>query len=230
MCWTFVHYSRLTEGVTRASIMTAQQFDRPLQTALDDTVGGQKDAVFEELPIGEDASDGRIGRARRRGGEEWSPVYDGRAKAPDLGSMPPHLGRRIWVVANTVFATQMYAGREGCLRQINDAEVLSLWDYEGKESIKWWSEDLRRVILSARLASPPAKMVRSFVFTAGDRLHLRAQPAIAAMTELGVDVGAGRTCDVPFAALEDAAGARLKAAQSDGAEVNLAHWAPPGET
>ena len=100
----------------------------------------------------------------------------------------------------------------------------------GKESIKWWGDDLRLAIASARLASPPAKMIRSFVFTAGDRLHLQAQPAIATMTKLGIDAGVGRTQDVPFAALEDAAEARLKAALSDDAEVNLSHWAPPGET
>ena len=73
-------------------------------------------------------------------------------------------------------------------------------------------------------------MIRSFVFTAGDLLHLKAQPAVTTMTELGIDMGVGRTQDVPFAALEDATEARLKAAQSDDAEVNLAHWAPPGET
>ena len=202
---SFAYYTRSTEGVSRASIMTAQQFDRPLQTALDDTLGGQKGAVFEGLPSGEDARDGRVGRAKHGKGMTWQPVYDGRAKAPDIGSSPPDEGRRIWVIANTVFATRLYANREGCLRQINDAEVLSLWDYEGKESTKWWGDDLRRVIISARLASPPAKMIRSFVFTAGDSLHLKAQPAVATMTELGIDAGVGRTRDVPFAALEDAA-------------------------
>ena len=159
--WAFAYYTRSVEEVSRASIMTAQQFNRPLQTALDDTVGGDRNAAFEELPVGEDARDGRIGYARHGREPAWGPVYDGRHKAPDIGSAPPEGGRRIWVVANTVFATQTYAGREGCLRRINDAEILSLWDYEGKESTKWWSNNLRRVIILSRLASPPAKMISS---------------------------------------------------------------------
>ena len=223
--WPIACLTRSMEGVTRGSVMTARQIDRPLQTALDDTVGGDNHAAFDEIPPGDDSRDGRIGYARRRGVKEWRPVYDGRRKAPDIGSLDPLAGRRIWVVAGTVFGTKSYAGREGCLRQLTHEEVLSVWDYEGKEP-SLWGEDLRRVVTAARLCSPPAKMIRSFVFAAGDRLHRLRHPVVERITELGV----GQTGDVLFNPLKEATEGRLKAAQTDDAGVELVHWSHPGET
>ena len=51
-CRTLAHYTRMSEWSTHSSIMTTSQFDRPLQTALDDTKGGRRRAKFEELPPG----------------------------------------------------------------------------------------------------------------------------------------------------------------------------------
>ena len=59
---------------------------------------------------------------------------------------------------------------------------------------------------------------------------MRTDPSLGTMTELGVDAAVGRTVEIPFAPMEDVVEGRLKAAQSDDAEVDLKHWAPPGET
>ena len=230
--WEFAHHTRMRANFTRASIMTARDFDRPLQTALDDTVKGAKGVAFEELSPGEDAQDGRVGYARRHRSTERRPVYDGSGKAPDLGRLRPGSDRRIWVIARSVFAEDTFAGRRGCLRQLTDAEVLSVWDYEGKEQPKGWPAPLLQDVISSRLLSPPAKMVRAFTYAAGDTLlqQLHLDGAGGGGSAAHPLRQGGRTSDVPFSPLEDAAEARLKAAQTDDTEVNLAHWAPPGET
>ena len=74
--------------------MTAKDFNRPLQTALDDTVSGVSGAAFEGLSPREDPRDGWVGYAHHSRKAERRPVYDGAGKAPDLGSLP--LGAR-WI-------------------------------------------------------------------------------------------------------------------------------------
>ena len=63
--WPIAYLTRSAEGVTRGSIMTACWIDRPLQTALDDTFGGDSHSAFEDIPSGDDSRDSRIGYAQR---------------------------------------------------------------------------------------------------------------------------------------------------------------------
>ena len=154
-------------------------------------------------------------------------MYDGRAKAPDIRNLPAGANMRIWVLANSVLPTETYAGREACLRQVTRVELAALWDYDVKFQSKHWSPDMMRAVMSSRLASPPAKMIRHFVFAAGDALQALIQPSLTVETE---ELGVGMTRAVPFSPLEEAVTGRVKAAQTDNAEVDLSHWAPTDET
>jgi hypothetical protein len=98
-----------------------------------------------------------------------------------------------------------------------------MWDYEGKYESRGWESDLRRVILQRRLASPPAKMLRSFTFSAGEALLPISQVPQPLLPP-------GKTDDVLFSPLEEAADVRVAAAQADDAEVDLSQWAEPGES
>ena len=146
--WSFAHYSRVKGGIPRAQIMMASTFSRPLQTALDDTLGGANRAVFDHL--GERDSDTSIiGHVRPSGSKERYPVYDAQGLAPDVGNLAS-TKRQIWVYAESVFGRKGAAGKR-VVRQIDSSEVLSIWDYEGKLEARRWGTELRRAITNARL-------------------------------------------------------------------------------
>ena len=100
-----------------------------------------------------------------------------------------------------------------------------MWDYEGKFECKSWSQDTADLVTMLRLASPPGKVIQSFVFMAGKSL---APPPRHANEE--ADRNVGRTADVPTNSLEEAASVRVEAAQADDAEVDLSQWSVDGES
>ena len=146
--------------------MMAPQFPRPLQTSLDDTQGElrQRAVEFEETQESTLLKEGIIGHAAIKNQMSWTPVYDASLTGPDIGSLSPG-DRTIWVEANSVFGW----GKR-IIRPVNSAELFAIWDYEGKFEAKYWSKDTMKSVMSARLKSPPAKMLCSFAFTAGESL------------------------------------------------------------
>lgn len=226
--WQFVHLSRRSElgDLPMQAIMMAPQFSRPLQTALQDTIGGTKlkSVVFEKTStvaplkgcsiLGYASSDKRGFR---------KPVYDSTGSAPDMGALSSE-ERMIWVSADSV-----YGKGTKVIRQIESSELFAIWDYEGKYESKNWSFRMRNSVLNARLSSPPAKMIRSLLFVAGETVLSHIHPP-AALLESRLDLLPGKTSDVPFNPMEEATETRVKAAQADDAEVDLSQWPYPNET
>ena len=64
----------------------APQFPKLLQTALDDTQGGQWGVVFERTIIGPALQDNIVGHVTFN--KEEFPVYDSSKLGPDVGSLP----------------------------------------------------------------------------------------------------------------------------------------------
>jgi hypothetical protein len=116
------------------------------------------------------------------------------------------------------------------VRKVVPSELFAIWDYEGKYESKDWSPDLLSAVMNARLSSPPAKMLRSFAFTAGETAlsFLTPEPSIPHTDPSSYSPG--KTSDIPFNHMEEAISTRVKAAQADEAEVDLDQWAEEGET
>ena len=141
----------------------APQCCRPLQTALDDTQGRPpgRDVVFEKGSSSLDLPSNVMGMVFRVGQPSkgrW--VYDSAQLGPDITALSTK-ELYIWVEASTIYT------KDKMVRQVLQGELFTMWDYGGKEELKTWSYPLAREILNQRLRSPPAKMLRSFVFTAG---------------------------------------------------------------
>jgi len=206
--------------------MMAPQFLRPLQTALQDTLGESalKSVKFEQAstaaPLSGSSITGYVS-SEKRGFRE--PVYDSSGSAPDIGTLPRD-NRNFWVAANSV-----YDPNRKVIRQVSTSELFAIWDYEGKLESRDWNPVTRAMVLNARLSSPPAKMIRSFVFTAGEILlsHSHTPPAVLKSHSA---LHTGKTSDIPFNPMEDTTDTRVKAAQADDAEVDLSQWADPNET
>jgi hypothetical protein len=201
--WRFVHLSRRSElgDLSKQAIMMTPQFSRPLQTALQDTLGKSslKSVKFEKVstaaPLSGCSIVGYVS-SDKRGFRE--PVYDSSGSAPDLGKLPND-GRYFWVSANSVFSKD-----EKVIRQVSNAELLTIWDYEGKFESKDWSSSMLSKVLNARLSSPPAKMIRSFVFVAGETILSHTHSPAPLLKSLPV-LQPGKTSDIPFNPMEEAA-------------------------
>lgn len=228
--WHFYHFSRTQEmgDTSKQAVMMAPQFSRHLQTALDDTIGDSKwknaqfDKVHSTEPLFNSTCHITGYVSSKSGVFERSPVYSSDHLAPDVGSLTRD-ERMIWVYANSVYSKP----GEKLARQIVPSELFSIWDYEGKYESSEWTPFSTKSILSRRLESPPGKMLRSLVFTAGETLLHRMHPPHPQVESLPP----GLSSDVPFSPLlEEAASTRVKAAQADDAQVDLSQWAEPDET
>ncbi len=169
--------------------MTASDYKRPLQTTLDDTLGGlkQNSPRFERIDKANDHSPRPIGVVKLRDGNTRT-VYDGQGLAPDLSRLSPG-DRFIWVLAHSVFWS-----KRSVVRKVESHEILSIWDYEGKIEL----EGLGRWIKASRLASPPAKIVRIILI----RVCQIHQPHEHTAVEPSELLAVGRTIEVPFSPLE----------------------------
>ena len=224
--WHFVHLARQSTlgDSSKQAIMMPPQFSRPLQTALQDTIGGSKlkSVVIEEASTAAPLQGCSIvgyASSKRKGFRR--PVYDGAGHAPDIGALP-RSERMFWVTADSV-----YNQGTKVTRQVEMSELFAIWDYEGKYESKNWGN--RRVdVLNARLSSPPAKMIRSLLFVAGETVLSHIQPP--AILESPSVLRPGKTSDIPFNRMEVGTDTRVKAAQADDAEVDLSQWPHPNET
>ena len=226
--WRFVHLSRRSAlgDMSKQAVMMAPQFSRHLQTALQDTIGKTplKSVKFEKAstaaPLSGCSVTGYVSS------DKWGfkkPVYDSSGSGPDIGALPAE-SRYFWVAANSV-----YDSNAKIIRQVSNSELFAIWDYEGKFESKDWSPTTRGRVLNARLSSPPAKMIRSLLFTAGEILLSHSHTPTAVLKSHSA-LHTGKSSDIPFNPMEDTTDTRVKAAQADDAEVDLSQWADPNET
>lgn len=173
--------------------------------------------VFEPLSVGQSSGKHVIGYVSIPRQMSRVPVYDGAGRGPDLGSLQG-LERHIWVKSSTVHGTKKYGRTNQVIRPATDPELFAIWDYEGKSESKFWPTSHTQCVMNQRLRSPPAAMLRSFAYCAGDFLCPEWPPIAQPSPPVG------KTSDVPFSPLELKGTTRVKAAQADNAEVDLSQW------
>ena len=104
--WHFVHYSRSGGPTEKDALMMAPQFPRPLQTALDDTLGESRRAtvVVEEAQTATPTNElpHILGFAPTSKVKYKTPVFDASRRGPDIGSLT-RAERNFWVSANSVY-------------------------------------------------------------------------------------------------------------------------------
>jgi hypothetical protein len=223
--WILVHLTRdkTLQALGRSSLMTASHYHRPLQTALDDTEPGGVTAALECRGSGEGNVVGFVTVGPKNGRREM-PVYDSAGRTPDVSQLPAK-DRCVWVLTETVWR------KERVVRQILPHELLSLWDYEGKLESRRWDQRTTSLVVESRLRSPPAKILRAVAYPAFDYLLKNHVSQLSTrLMKVAEVVGVGRTMAVPRSPLEKKAETGRAAATVDGASVDLAVWAPPGET
>ena len=154
------------------------------------------------------------------GQEDRQTVFDGEGRAPDISQLRD---KRIWVKANSCMSPSRRVICQG-----KYYEVLSLWDYEGKLELQFWSDWEREAILRRRLQCPPAKMLRSFLFAACE-LVAGWRAGGGPTDDLGEDL-VGITVDVPYSPLELKAGRQEAATKADNTDIDLTTWSSPGES
>jgi len=151
-------------------------------------------------------------------------VFSGDAVGPDLSTIPLQ-DRFIWVWAHSVFS------KTPVLRQAKTSELMAIWDYEGKLESRGWSREQSLLVLSARLLSPPGKMLRQFLQSVSKAILLKlCQVDCQTPDEESRGGSRGFIGDIPFSHLEVNATTRVAAAQANDAEVDLSAWSSPSET
>ena len=116
--------------------------------------------------------------------------------------------------------------------QVTIDDLHSIWDYEDKLECKRCSKPHRNMMLSYRICSQLAKMIRVFLTKAADVIvdtvmGTMSQP-FPEVSVLGSMVGFSN--DVPLLPLEANVTTWVAATQADDSEVDLSIWALPNET
>lgn len=110
------------------------------------------------------------------------------------------------------------------------AELMAIWDYEGKLESRGWSREQCLRILHARLLSPPGKML-SFIQVVCDAILLQFYSTGVQPPKLEPRTSTrGLTLDILFSPLEAKVTTRVSAAQTDFAEGDLTVWSSSLET
>ena len=153
----------------------------------------------------------------------WEDVISPEAVALDLSHLQS-CERHFWVLAQSVFT------QKPVLRQVKIAELMAIWDYEGKLESRGWSREQCLRILHARLLSPPGKIL-SFIQAVCDAILLQFYSTAVQPPKLEPRTSTrGLTSDIPFSPLEAKVTTHVSAAQTDFAEVDLTVWSSPLET
>ncbi len=106
---------------------------RTLQTSLSDMNGGARGASFEPR-LGMDHTPLAIGLLSSPSLGVPTPVYSREGVGPNLSCLHLH-ERHVWVLAHYVFS------KNHVLRQVKTAELMAMWDYEGKLESCGWSRE-----------------------------------------------------------------------------------------
>ena len=145
----------------------------------------------------------------------WRLVVDRDGLVPDLVNLHSSLSDWFWVRARCV-----YDSDRKILRPLQYAEILGLWDYEGKLEATNWTGEMQEDILNFRLSSPPAKMLRALTFKV---CSLLAPSAPTLDSSAGLRQG-GLTSAVPFGDLEREVDVKLTVATADDDMADLEQW------
>ena len=133
------------------SIMMGQSLPRTLQTALSNVVGASGPCDFEYREIGQPPE--AIGIVTSSGTRNSSPLFGGDGIGPNLHALP--FGEvHFWVRAACAYS------KIPVVRRVKTVKLFAIWDYEGKLESLQWSRIEQLAILWARVACPPAKMLR----------------------------------------------------------------------
>jgi hypothetical protein len=133
------------------SIMMGQSLPRTLKTALSDVVGASGLCDFEYREVGQPPK--AIGIVTSSGTWNSSPLFGGDGIGPDLHALP--FGEvHFWVRAACAYS------KIPVVRRVKTVKLFAIWDYEGKLESLQWSRIEQLAILWARVACPPAKMLR----------------------------------------------------------------------
>ena len=216
----FVHLARRLIEPSLPSLMTMKQYQRPLQTALDDVQSGSRAELVRSFDAREDLGNSIFGTVRfGPGSNNNKPVYTSKGVGPDI-SLLDDSDIRFWVQADSVFS------KIPVIRKVRWHELLGIWDYEGKMESRRWTDEQTVEVLRARLRSPPAKMLRLFLSTAASAFVEEAFPVEAPSHHRPA---MGMTKDIPFSPLEVKTNTRVAATQADDAEADLSNWWIPEE-
>lgn len=187
-------------------------------TVLDDTLGPPAGGVKFENKTGSRGfgMEGPCGIL-----EGGKPVYDSNGLGPDLSQLTTKEQKELWVLAVSVFSSKRV------LRQFNQLELLSMWDYAGKIWYCGMSKGILQELLQARVCSPPAKILTTVAFAICNDIRAQLLPEHEAdVTHAVTGVHEARK----KGAMELKGIQRSKAAVADDAGVDLSYWALPNET
>ena len=189
--WHVVHLSRISCGLQGPQSMTMTHYPRTLQTALDDTLGG--DHVYQSFESPPSAEGGIVGMVSPYKISSLKPVYSADMLGPDL-SLLKAADRFFWVKANSV------RSRQPVVRLVTIHELHAMWDYEVKLECKHWSVGQKVKALSFRVLSPPGKMLRLFLDQASEAINTAYSRHNLHRVERPLSVGF--TKDVLFSPME----------------------------
>jgi hypothetical protein len=195
--------------------MTEDHYAQTMQASLDDTAGKFQGEYSFEPCSGRDC----IGEVRVKKTGALLRTFDAEGLAPDLHLITNARFLFFWVLAASVWSKQKI------YRPVRLQELFAIWDYEGKLEFRDLSWHKSIFVLQHRLMSPPGKLVRAIVFTLLES-YLEPMPA----TDSPASWNIGKSLDIKFSPLEEAADVRAEAACADDAEIDLSTWSYVGES
>eukprot|EP00956_Cyclotella_meneghiniana_P034910 scaffold109326_cov43-Cyclotella_meneghiniana.AAC.1 len=198
--------------------MTGEHYFQPLQASLDDTLWGSRERFLFEPCFGENY----LGTVRLRNSDLSLRVYDAEGLAPDLAAIQPRF-LFFWVKADS-------CGNKTdnkVMRPVRVHELFSIWDFEGKLSLRGMSSEQALLLLHRRLQSPPGKISR---LLAHYLLKRKAESFSQDVVPPQPPPPAEMSADIPYSPMELAAEVRAEASCADDAEIDLSTWALPGES
>lgn len=218
--WILIHLSRTNnKPITLTELMTREHYFQPLQASLDDTLGGTQERFLFEPCFGENY----LGTVTVRNSGVSMRVYDADGLAPDLAAIKPARYLFFWVKANSVWSKT-----DRVLRPLRLHELFSIWDFEGKLSLRGLAPSQSLLLLQRRLQSPPGKISRLIAHYVLHRSAQGFQPNAPLVTQTLPQ--ADKSSDIPYSPMELAAEVRAEASCADDAEIDLSTWTLPGES
>ena len=226
--WFIIVQYRSAEQ-SRLSIngMTSSLYPRPLQTALDDTVGPTRYKNFEIV----NGDKNIAGMVTYYNNNQYK-VYDANGLGPNLACLSTDEIDNLWVRTKSVFS------KAPVVRRTKLLEVLAIWDYAGKIRYTGLSENTIRRLLTSRLLSPPAKIINAAAFDlfqqTMDYFIPESLPEPIPIpddaTVIPSPSGPPTLAQPIVGEMEGKVMQRVKAAMADDAAIDLDYWAMPGET
>ena len=201
----------------------ALQYERPLQSTLFGTLGRKGTMSMFEATALSTPTNSIIGYVTPQRFPGWRPVYTGTRLGPDISTLKES-EREFWVMAQSVWNK----GRKPVLQQITREDLFAVWDCEGKLESSQWTEAFSCRMLKLRLMSPPAKIIRSSLYTACESFLAREESGDGTLSSAD-PLPVGKTEDVPFSPSELNANARVAASMVDGRDADLSFRAEPKE-